>query len=195
MSGWTYHSNEVSKGAVRYELFFESSPASYESVVQAWIEDERFREFFNRILADSNHSALRWETPAVSTRTLTRAFEFVLVDAAYLARKPEPKAFLEYFARADSDVLAFPNLGRNATMIVPRPLANDACYGHLAAFVRDAPEEQRMELWRVVGETMREQVGSSPLWLSTAGGGVSWLHVRIDESPKYYAYEPYKKPG
>ncbi|MGI9175867.1 MAG: DUF6940 family protein [Rhodothermales bacterium] len=25
------------------------------------------------------------------------------------------------------------------------------------------------------------------MWLSTAGGGVSWLHVRLDSRPKYYA--------
>ncbi len=28
---------------------------------------------------------------------------------------------------------------------------------------------------------------------STAGGGVSWLHVRLDSWPKYYGYAPYKQ--
>ena len=30
------------------------------------------------------------------------------------------------------------------------------------------------------------------LWLSTHGKGVAWLHVRIDDSPKYISYIPYK---
>ena len=29
--------------------------------------------------------------------------------------------------------------------------------------------------------------------MSTNGDGVAWLHVRIDERPKYYAYAPYRK--
>jgi len=31
-----------------------------------------------------------------------------------------------------------------------------------------------------------------PTWLSTAGGGVAWLHVRLDTRPKYYRYNPYR---
>lgn len=32
----------------------------------------------------------------------------------------------------------------------------------------------------------------SPFWLSTAGMGVSWLHVRLDERPKYYRFQEYR---
>jgi hypothetical protein len=32
-----------------------------------------------------------------------------------------------------------------------------------------------------------------PVWLSTAGAGVSWLHVRLDDRPKYYGYRPYQE--
>jgi hypothetical protein len=30
-----------------------------------------------------------------------------------------------------------------------------------------------------------------PIWLSTAGMGVAWLHIRLDERPKYYSHKPY----
>jgi hypothetical protein len=33
---------------------------------------------------------------------------------------------------------------------------------------------------------------ANPEWLSTAGAGVSWLHVRLDDRPKYYGYAPYR---
>ena len=33
------------------------------------------------------------------------------------------------------------------------------------------------------------------LWLSSAGGGVSWLHFRIEDSPKYYVHQEYKEEG
>jgi hypothetical protein len=48
-------------------------------------------------------------------------------------------------------------------------------------------------LWRTVGKTLQERIAEQPVWLSTAGGGVSWLHVRLDSRPKYYGYHPYKE--
>jgi hypothetical protein len=36
------------------------------------------------------------------------------------------------------------------------------------------------------------QLGTAPVWVSTAGMGVSWLHVRLDNRPKYYGYKPYR---
>jgi hypothetical protein len=38
-----------------------------------------------------------------------------------------------------------------------------------------------------------EQLGEQPLWLSTAGTGIFWLHVRLDSRPKYYTYQPYRE--
>ena len=79
----------------------------------------------------------------------------------------------------------------DATLVVPSPRGPDAAYGHLAAFVRGASEAQNHALWEAVGEAVEERLNQRPLWLSTAGGGVSWLHVRLDARPKYYAYRPY----
>jgi hypothetical protein len=66
-------------------------------------------------------------------------------------------------------------------------------YGHLAAFVRGAPAEQREALWRTVGDALSRRLGAKPVWLSTAGAGVSWLHVRLDDRPKYYGHAPYRR--
>jgi hypothetical protein len=60
------------------------------------------------------------------------------------------------------------------------------------AFVRNAPEAQKHALWSIVGKVMEEELGPAPIWLSTAGAGVSWLHVRIDRKPKYYGHAPYR---
>ena len=78
-------------------------------------------------------------------------------------------------------------------MVVPRPIAEPSAYGHLAAFVRGAPEAQRHALWQMVGESMARRIGAKPVWLSTAGAGVSWLHVRLDDRPKYYGFGPYRQ--
>jgi len=63
-------------------------------------------------------------------------------------------------------------------------------YENIAAFVREAPEAQTHFLWRLVGNLMERRLGPSPVWLSTAGAGVPWLHVRLDQRPKYYSHAP-----
>jgi hypothetical protein len=78
-------------------------------------------------------------------------------------------------------------------MVVPCPVADADAYGHLAAFVRLAPEVQRHALWQSVGGAMARRVGTKPVWLSTAGAGVSWLHVRLDDRPKYYGFAAYRQ--
>ena len=122
------------------------------------------------------------------------AFEFVVLDDPGLARHPDPDAFAEHFRGApESGVVTFPNLRGDAQLVVPCPLADPSAYGHLAAFVREAPAVQQDALWKAVGEAMASRVGQKPVWLSTAGAGVSWLHVRLDDRPKYYGHEPYRQ--
>ena len=45
----------------------------------------------------------------------------------------------------------------------------------------------------LVGAAMQRRLGAKPVWLSTAGAGVSWLHVRLDDRPKYYGYAPFRE--
>lgn len=160
-------------------------------MIRGWQEDSSFRSMFNGLVADAPFSAFRWETPPVDDSTRMRPFEFVLLDSPGLARHPDPEAFAEHFA--GSSVVTFPNLGGDAIMVVPAPLGVHSAYGHLAAFVRSATEPQRHALWQSVGEAMARRVGPKPVWLSTAGAGVSWLHVRLDDRPKYYGYAPYRR--
>src|SRR5207248_1989453 len=152
--------------------------------------DEVFRSFFINILTDAPYAVFRWETPPVAAASVDRPFEFVLLDSPGLATSPDPTPFAE-FLRDDSasdSTVSFPNLGRDAILVVPRPIALRSVYGHLAAFVRGAPETQVHALWARVGRVMEETLGPAPVWLSTAGAGVPWLHVRLDSRPKYYGY-------
>jgi hypothetical protein len=106
---------------------------------------------------------------------------------------PDPTPFRAHLDGAEpGDVIAFENLGRDALLIVPRPLGPPTCYAHLASFVRCAPAAQQIALWQAVGRAVRERIGPRPFWLSTAGMGVSWLHVRLDQRPKYYRFQEYK---
>ncbi|MGL4555500.1 MAG: DUF6940 family protein, partial [Gemmataceae bacterium] len=148
---WTAHREEIA-GGLRVVLHRDASPVAAADALFLWQTDAGFRSLFNDVLADAPYTAFRWETPPLTARTAARPFEFVLLDAPGLDREPEPDAFAAHFAKGTAPVIDFANLGRDATLIVPRPLADPSAYGHLAAFVRAAPEAQRHALWQRVGE-------------------------------------------
>jgi len=160
-------------------------------VYAAWQKDDVFRTFFVETLREAPFESYRWETPPVTAANLGNGFDFVLVDSPYLAGPASPRAFREHFSSSE-EVAVFPNLGRDALMVVPAPVGAREAYVHLAAFVRSAPESQVDALWAAVGKAMLEQVSEKPVWLNTAGGGVPWLHVRLDSRPKYYVYRDYR---
>jgi hypothetical protein len=192
---WTQRSEQLASGrVVRVAIDLDAAAVSYAKVLRRWQIDADFRSFFNCVLADSPFSAFRWETPPVTAASANRPFEFVLLDSPGLARKPDAHTFAEHFrAAAEDGVVEFTNLGKDAIMVVPCPLGPPSAYGHLGAFVRQAPKAQQDALWKLVGTAMARRLSTKPVWLSTAGAGVSWLHVRLDDRPKYYGYAPYRE--
>ncbi|MEO1622926.1 MAG: hypothetical protein AAFU53_18080, partial [Cyanobacteria bacterium J06632_3] len=112
----------------------------------------------------------------------------------FSTRKPDSRPFQNYFTTEDADegIVTFDNLRKDARLIVPSPRTQPEAYGHLAAFIRLAPAAQVSQLLQVTGRTLANRLQQAPIWLSTAGGGVAWLHIRLDSRPKYYSYSPYK---
>jgi hypothetical protein len=195
---WSAVSEDEGAGRIRRVcLFHESVPASFAEVLRQWQIDGQFRSYFLALLADAPFAAYRWETPPITAATALRPFEFVLLDSPELARKPDRAAFAEHFENAVEEeiIVSFANLGKDAILVVPRPIASISVYPHLAAFIRTAPEPQKHALWEHVGKVMERRLGPTPVWLSTAGAGVAWLHVRLDDRPKYYGYGPYRTLG
>jgi hypothetical protein len=192
---WTARSEQMTRGRVlRVTVDLDVAPASFTEVLRCWQEDPDFRTWFNDLLAAAPFAAFRWETPPITTATADRPFEFVMLDSPSLDRPPDGDAFAEHFSGSDPEgVTTFPNLGRDAILVVPCPGGPHSAYGHLAAFVRQAPEPQRHAFWAAVGAALRRRLGTKPVWLSTAGAGVAWLHVRLDDRPKYYGHAPYRE--
>ena len=189
---WKTHVQAMDDGKVqRIEVSFNDSLVSYGEVLTRWRSDNAFRSFFISFLAAVPFSAFRWETPPITSDNRNRSFEFAVLQTEHLARAVDQNAFADQFGDS-SDIVTFPNLGGDALMVVPCPIGAATVYGHLASFIRGAPPSQVHHLWQAVGEAMVLRLGNEPIWLSTAGMGVSWLHVRLDSRPKYYGFAPYK---
>ncbi|MDB6028636.1 MAG: hypothetical protein JWM68_4859 [Verrucomicrobiales bacterium] len=191
---WTSQLHQIDRQTTQGTLGVNARPLSFREVIELWCVSAEFRNYFTSLLVQSPFDAFFWETPSVTDQTVDRPFKFVLVDAPSLSRvRPDPAPFKGHFAsRGSEEVLTFSNLGGDAILVVPAPIATESCYTHLAQFLRKAPGSQVDSFWRSVGVAMRERISAVPTWLSTAGLGVSWLHLRLDSRPKYYRHEPYK---
>lgn len=166
--------------------------ALFRQVLDAWQNDEAFRQTYTQALSAAPCTGFRWECPPLSKTTVDREFECVLLPSDGLDPQPDAAAFAEFFADAgETSVVGFPSLGRDAFLIAPCPRAEASAYPHLASFLRSAPSWQVHELWQRVGQEVSARLSDRPLWLSTAGMGVAWLHVRLDSRPKYYGHRPY----
>ena len=200
MTNWKIAKSELSDGIHHYKFLDRSdSVLTFDQVITLWESDtdegSKFRKFTTDTICDSSFSAFKWETPVLDKARLNRDFEFVLLESAGLDRKENPTAFAEHFKDAPPDALTlrFPNLGRNAVMVVPTPSRHlDVNHCHLAAYLRTANLNQVDDFWFHIGKAMKGRVSDKPVWLSTAGGGVAWLHGRLDDRPKYYGYKPFK---
>ena len=190
---WRFETTALATGVARYLLIEDERVLSYEDVVERWLSAE-FAAWFSELLAASPFPAFFWECRPVTAADADEPFEFVLLQSKSLEGvTPDRLAFDEHFrASGSSGVKVFPNLGRDATLVVPTPEADADAYPHLATFVRRAPDSQRVGLWESVSRAMNARIGGAPIWLSTCGLGVYWLHVRLDSRPKYYQFQPYR---
>ncbi|MGI9319251.1 MAG: DUF6940 family protein [bacterium] len=185
--------SELDGRCEHFSLFDGVEPVSRQTFLDLLQNSQPFRQWFTEVLRSSSFAVYRWETPPLTRGALHCPFEFVLVDAPEIDLAADSSPFYQYIKHAEQGVVSFENLGGDALMVVPTILTRDSSYPHLAAFLQTAPSEQVDRLWCMVGDAVHHRLNDQPLWLNAAGGGVAWLHVRLDSRPKYYVYEPYKR--
>lgn len=189
---WSYNLTTLTNDTHQYQLSENNEVLSNQQFLSCLQHSEPFIRFFNELLQSSEFEGYFWETKPVNEHTLNSPFEFVLVESKRIAQKrPDPRPFMEHLTQAHL-AAAFSNLGRNAQLIAPAISGNPKQYAHIAGFVRHAPQEQILAFWQLVGQEFQQAIGRENKWLSTAGFGVNWLHVRIDTHPKYYRHQPYR---
>ncbi|MEI9929988.1 MAG: hypothetical protein WDM89_05365 [Rhizomicrobium sp.] len=192
---WTVRRTAIADGAGEIlTLAKGKKPLSVRGVIALWRDNEAFQDFFAETLGASPYEAFFWETPPTASASLDNAFECAIISSDMLAwLRANDEDFADHFSGPDL-IAAFDNLGHTARLIAPRRIADVRCYGHIAAFVRLGPREQQRALFRCLALEIERRLASSPdrFWVSTAGLGVPWLHLRLDRRPKYYQYGPYK---
>lgn len=189
---WNVVTLESNPNSRAFHLQKNETPMSHRQFLTQLSENDSFDNWYNQLLADCPFDTFFWENKPVTKQNLDETYECTLVKSSQLARvSPDSTTFDSYFSQ-DSDVVTFPNLGGDAKLVVPCPVAERSAYTQIGSFVRNAPVHQIKEFWNRVGTEMLNHIQQEPRWLSTSGLGVYWLHVRIDSVPKYYQTESYR---
>jgi hypothetical protein len=176
---------------------FRIEESGEELSIKKWLlllkNSEAFRKWYNSRLADTDYAAFFWENPPFGDSILDQSYECNIIDSPFLSEKdPAPETFQNYFEE-DKEIVTFPNLGRDALLLVPTPRKEASVYTHIGEFVRRADWSQIDRLWQKTAYETMKAISSTPKWLSTSGLGVFWLHIRIDRYPKYYQTAEYKQ--
>ena len=180
------------KNARKYMLYDGDEQLLYDGFLNRLQYDTPFRSFFIEMLSDIPFHAYQLETPPLSSSSVTQPFRFVVTRSPGIDLPPDPGPFRQYFeSNSDTGTAVFNNLGNDARLIAPGPTGQNLNYSHIGVFTKEAPTEQQHDLWQTVGKITRQQISDEPLWLNTAGGGVAWLHIRLDSRPKYYRHTPF----
>jgi len=153
------------------------------------------------VKASRSYHAFFFETKGCSSINASgKQFEFILVKSNAFKRaeeNPDANAFIEYLSCKNTSrkttACSFWNLGADAKLIAPRRQdgQHPKTYSHLAPFLRGGSEEEIAQIWGLVADeylNAMKEWGKEPVWLSTSGLGISWLHFRLDQRPKYYTY-------
>lgn len=162
---------------------------------------EDFTNQINQATSDPKFKAYFFETNGVTMNNASnKQFEFVLTQADELHKSciengPRPDIFQEHLScglSSSTTCCTFYNLDRTAKLISPKELGE---YSHIGAFLRNASRNEVHQMWKTVTKEYILSLKTNPskrFWLSTSGLKVSWLHFRIDEKPKSYAYKPFR---
>jgi hypothetical protein len=188
---WHFETQSLAPGVIGATVLAGNVRMTFAQVISLWHNDEAFVAEWVAQLAAVPFDAYCLETPPLTKQTLNKPFECVFVASPALATlEADPRPFQEHF-KGSRGCVVFDSLGKDALLVAPCPVSDSTCYTHLACFVRSAAKKEAYQLWRTVAQALDARLDDAPLWLSTAGLGVAWLHVRLDSRPKYYRHRPY----
>jgi len=173
-------------------------PVTFAEAIGLYSSSREFSRAVVTVMKEAEMKAFFWEHPPLSAATREADYEFILAPAPSLEGiTANSKAFDEHLTGLGGAPSAFTNLGGDSLLVAPSvmPGTEESSYAHIGSFVHGAPEEQVLALMQAVGQKIErccEKVGHAPIYVSTSGLGVPWLHVRLDPRPKYYTHMPYK---
>lgn len=193
MVNWTFAHRRLDEWTTQVHVVDDTKRrCTWDELIAAW-RTPSFADAFTALIGSSPSQAVRWECPPLNAASRAMACEFVVLDDPKIDRPSNRQPFDAYLN--GQPTATFANLGRDAILVIPGDVDPAADYAHLASFARTGRSDQHSAFWAAVADALDDRLSRSPVWLSTAGDGVAWLHVRLDDTPKYYHHPPYQYQG
>ena len=101
-----------------------------------------------------------------------------------LAINVDEKPFAEYIKMAKTQNLEYTQFyNRSGDTLLVIPIAKKS--PNITHFAKNTNKDEWLGLWKVVKQHLNKDKNKK-LFISTHGHGVDYLHVRLEEHPKYY---------
>lgn len=127
-----------------------------------------------------------WETSKISSFDDLFQEEFIEIDS-FFNKEQNYDLYNEYISKSNNkNVTSFYNLSKTSLLIIPMPREGKN-YISLKDFIDNASENQQKEFWKYVAKKIISfKKKNNVIYVSTHGLAVPYLHVRLDNSSKYY---------
>ncbi len=97
----------------------------------------------------------------------------------------DPITFKKYIKGKKSPTSFF-STGRPPTLLVVPPNTGKN-FSHLGTFYCNSTKDEKRALWKKVAIELEKKLKKGEkVYVSTHGLGVSWLHIRLSSTPKYF---------
>ena len=133
-----------------------------------------------------------YETSPIIQENSTYKDKFIIENR--LENEQNYNAFSEYINSSDNEnATYFKNISGSSILIIPMPREGKN-FSTIKNFIDNADDTQKKEFWKIASYVIKlEMKHNKSLWISTHGLGVPYFHLRIDDKPKYYRTNDFKK--
>ena len=158
-----------------------------------------FCKYFNDKLGINNFEVFFWECPGLNQSSINKTYKHTILNAKESLHRTSANS--QAFEKNNpifnncnkiNKIVSFRNIHKDALLITP--CDNDSFndknkFKNIANFVKaKGIDEVQKNLWQEVAKLLLEEIKNEDktIYLNTDGRGVPWLHVRFDETDKYY---------
>jgi len=149
-----------------------------------WVN--KIKEFENKYIMKHKNYEYFYETSCYKNEKSIYKEKFI--KTKLLPKNQDYTLFLDYIKKSKNKyVTSFNNLSGKTRLVIPIPKKNKN-FSTLNEFCKNASKTQQIIFWKKVAlEIKRYKKNNEKVYLSTHGLGVPYLHIRIENTPKYYS--------
>jgi hypothetical protein len=148
-------------------------------------EPETIKELIrNCDYARSKFKQYRIIFPPVNESSLQKPFSYYFIPIFAVAKRTDTETFRNILEKDKSNrnFVVFKNLSKTSLLFSPKiiPGTDIITYRYISDFMEYATIKQITDIWTAVGHVALELSKKTTIFINTHGGGVAFLHIRID---------------